>query len=96
MSLALGRANGDLFPRVTAWSPGFLIADERVGKPAFNTSHGTVDPVLPIGTTSREIVPALRNAGYVVEYREFLGEHLVPADVLHESMAWMAGSPAAR
>ena len=96
MSLALGLANGDLFRRVTAWSPGFLISDERVGKPAFYVSHGTVDPVLPIGSTSRAIVPALRNAGYQVEYHEFIGEHTVPDDVLHESMVWMAASQAGR
>jgi phospholipase/carboxylesterase len=91
MSIALGVANGDLFPRVTAWSPGFLIAGERVGTPAFFISHGTLDAVLPIGSTSREIVPALRILGYAVEYREFIGQHSVPDDVLHESMAWMAG-----
>ena len=90
ISLALGLANGDLFARLAAWSPGGLISKQRVGKPAVFISHGVVDPVLPIGATSRVIVPELRDAGYQVEYREFASEHIVPDDVLHDSMVWMA------
>jgi len=92
MALALGLANGDLLPRVVAWSPGFLIDPHRVGKPSVFITHGINDPVLPIDSTSRVIVPQLRGTGYTVEYREFVGVHEVPNDLLHETMGWMAAS----
>jgi phospholipase/carboxylesterase len=90
MSLALGLANGDLFPRAVVWSPGYLIDTGRNGKPSLFFSHGTADPVLNIDTGSRAIVPRLRKDGYAVEYREFYGVHEVPDAILHESMQWSA------
>lgn len=93
-ALSIGLANGDLFKKVTAWSPGFIIYAARFGKPTFFVTHGTVDPVLPIDATSRKLVPELRNDGYTVTYREFAGVHEVPSDLLHETMTWMAGTSA--
>lgn len=57
--LALGLANGDLFSRVVGFSPGFIPPSnsQRVGKPEFFVSHGQHDPILPIDTTSRRMVP---------------------------------------
>jgi phospholipase/carboxylesterase len=83
-SLAMGRANGDLFSRVVAYSPGFLIGVSNVGTPPILISHGTEDAVLPIAQTSRLIVPALRQAGYTVDYREFSGPHAVPSSISTE------------
>jgi len=41
---------------------------------------------VPIGNSSREIVPALRAAGDRVVYREFPGgDHEVFADAVHEA-----------
>jgi predicted esterase len=34
------------------------------------------------------IVPALRNAGYDVEYHEFDGGHAVPPDLLPQAVTW--------
>lgn len=84
--IALGRANGDLFSRVVAYSPGFLIDVNRTGRPPFLITHGTQDTVLPIDATSRRIVPALRSAGYTVDYREFTGPHAVPLSIVREMM----------
>jgi predicted esterase len=56
-------------------------------------SHGTVDDVLPIDRTSREIVPALRADGYDVTYREFDGDHGVPPEVAREAVDWLGGHP---
>jgi predicted esterase len=86
-SLAIGRANGDLFSRVVAYSPGLLISVVAVGRPPVLITHGTQDDVLPIGATSRRFVPILRDAGYTVDYREFAGPHAVPANVLQEVVA---------
>src|SRR5262249_54798131 len=56
-ALSLGLINGDLFRRVVAFSPGFVVSGEMHGKPAFFVSHGTADTILPIEDCSRVIVP---------------------------------------
>jgi phospholipase/carboxylesterase len=76
-SLAVGRANGDFFSRVVAYSPGFLLPIEPRGKPPILVTHGIQDNILPIDATSRNLVPVLRNNGYTVDYREFTGGHAV-------------------
>ncbi len=89
--LAIGRANGDLFTKVVAYSPGFLINVSRNGRPPILITHGTQDTVLPINATSRRIVPELRDAGYTVDYREFAGPHAVPMSIVREMMEALAG-----
>lgn len=76
-SLGVGRANGDLFTRVVAWSPGFLLPVAPRGKPPFLITHGTDDQVLPIEYCSRVIVPELESLGYTVDYREWDGPHAI-------------------
>jgi phospholipase/carboxylesterase len=89
-ALGLGLANGDLFGRIVAFSPGFVPPGaRRAGLPAVFVSHGTHDDVLPIDRTSGEIVPALRDDGYEVTYRQFAGPHTVPADVVREAVDWL-------
>jgi predicted esterase len=89
-ALSLGLINGDLFSRVVAFSPGFLVQRAPQGHPAFFISHGTSDPILPIERCSRLIVPALRKAGYEVTLREFNGGHDVPETVAREGLTWVA------
>jgi phospholipase/carboxylesterase len=91
-ALSLGLANGDLFPRVIAFSPGFVISAAVHGRPRFFVSHGTSDQILPIDQCSRVIVPRLQSMGYEVVFREFDGRHEVPPDVAGEAMRWMAAS----
>ncbi|MGY1731126.1 alpha/beta hydrolase [Geodermatophilus sp. SYSU D01045] len=90
-ALGLGLANGGLFRRVVAFSPGFVPPATRSGRPAVFVSHGTGDDVLPVERTSREIVPALRDDGYDVTYREFGGGHVVPPEVAREAVDWLGG-----
>ncbi|WP_461187720.1 alpha/beta hydrolase [Arthrobacter sp. Z4-13] len=52
-ALALGLANGDLFSRVIAFSPGFVPPVPHAGQPRVFVSHGDSDSVLPIDRTSR-------------------------------------------
>lgn len=68
-ALGLALANGDLFRRVVAFSPGFVPAARTAGRPAVFVPHGTRDDVLPIDRTSREIVPRLEDEGYDVRPR---------------------------
>ncbi len=90
-ALGLGLANGNLFSRVIAFSPGFIPQAPRLGRPAVFVSHGTRDSVLPINSTSRRIVPALREDQYAVTYREFDGRHSVPPAVAKEAASLLAG-----
>ena len=90
-ALGVGIANGSLFTRIVAFSPGYVPGNDssRQGSPEVFVSHGLEDPVLPIQSTSRIIVPALQQAGYQVTYREFAGGHTIPAGVLDEAVAWV-------
>ena len=87
-SLSLGLINGDLFSRIVAFSPGFIVEGKATGKPKVFITHGTRDTVLPIDQTSRQIVPRLKSAGYDVEYHEFDGGHGVTADLLAQAVTW--------
>ena len=89
-ALSLGLINGDLFRRVVAFSPGFVIEGTPHGQPRFFISHGTADPILPIDSCSRLIVSKLKKRGYDVTFREFDGEHEVPAEIAREGMKWVA------
>jgi phospholipase/carboxylesterase len=74
-ALGLGRANGDLFSRVVAFSPGFLLDVSEVQRPGIVVSHGTQDSVLPYASSRDVIVPTLRSRGYGVEFHSFDGGH---------------------
>ena len=87
--LSLGLANGDLFSRVLAFSPGLLAAVERRGVPRIFLSHGTEDPILPIDRCSRVIVPQLRADGYDVRFDEFDGGHRMPPEILEAATKWL-------
>jgi phospholipase/carboxylesterase len=86
-ALSLGLANGDLFRRVLAFSPGFAAPPATMGRPALYVSHGTADEVLPIDRCSRRLVPRLQRAGYAVRYEEFEGGHVVPAGAVADALA---------
>ena len=88
-ALSLGLTNGDLFPAIIAFSPGFSVPARREGSPRIFVSHGRRDEVLPIGVTSRQIVPLLERRGYDVRYREFDGPHTVPPALAREAVAWL-------
>jgi phospholipase/carboxylesterase len=90
-ALGLGLANGDLFGRVVAFSPGFVPGVTRVGRPRVFVSHGVDDRVLPIDRCSRRLVPDLRRKGYDVHYVEFPEGHVVPPSIAGEALSWLPG-----
>jgi predicted esterase len=89
--LGLGFANGALFSRIVAFSPGFVAESGGPpdGLPEVFISHGKADRILPIARTSRAIVPALQRTGYQVTYMEFDGGHGIPPAVLQSAVEWM-------
>ncbi len=88
-ALGLGLANGDLFRKVVAFSPGFVPPGPQNGQPAVFIAHGTQDAVLPTDATSRRIVPVLKRRGNDVAYREFDGPHTVPPAIALEAGLWL-------
>jgi phospholipase/carboxylesterase len=89
-AVSLGLINGDLFRRVAAFSPGFVIERAAHGKPRFFISHGTEDTILPIDRCGRPIAAALRRQRYEVTFREFPGGHTVPPEIAGQAMTWLA------
>ena len=86
--LSLGLINGDLFRSVAAFSPGFVIDGMPHGKPRVFIAHGTRDHILPIDRCGRRIAANLKAAGYDVTFREFDGDHEIPAGVAREGLSW--------
>jgi len=90
-ALGLGLTNGDLFPRIVAFSAGYIPRSDsaRAAKPELFVSHGRQDPVLNIDRASRIFVPELRGAGYTVTYVEFEGGHGIPAAIADQAVQWL-------
>jgi phospholipase/carboxylesterase len=88
-ALSRGLLNGDLFSSVIAFSPGFMLAEHRRGRPRCFVSHGQHDPVLPIDQCSRRIVRELRDDRYDVRYTEFDGGHVVPPEIARAAVDWL-------
>lgn len=91
-ALSLGLINGDLFRSILAFSPGFVVNGATYGQPHIFISHGTHDHILPIDSCGRRIAIALTARGYDVTFREFNGDHEVPADIVQEGLRWITGS----
>jgi len=89
-AISLGLINGDLFNSVVAFSPGFVIDGEAHGKPRFFISHGTRDHILPIDRCGRRIAGELKARGFEVNFREFDGDHEIPADVAREGLKFIS------
>lgn len=85
-ALSLGLMNGNLFAHVLAFSPGFILPGPRAGRPRIFVSHGRSDHILPIESCGRRIASELRRQGYDVAYREFDGDHIVPAAIADAGM----------
>jgi len=92
-ALGVGLTNGDLFQRVIAFSPGFILPIDAHARPSVFISHGTRDDVLPIDQCSRRIVPELERSRYRVEYHEFDGPHAVPPDIAKQAVTWLGTRP---
>jgi len=91
-ALTLGLINGDLFPRVVAFSPGFVVPGVPHGKPRIFISHGTADDILPIDRCSRVIVAALQKRAYDVTFKHFDGGHDIPPFIAKDGMRFIAGN----
>ena len=89
-ALSLGLINGDFFKSIVAFSPGFVINGDAHGKPRIFISHGTHDHILPIDRCGRYIAGELKGKGYDVTFREFDGDHEIPADVARQGLSFVS------
>ncbi len=87
-ALSLGIRNAGTIHGVVALSPGFIIPAPQPGRLPVFLRHGTRDEILPINSTSRRLVAALRDAGFAVDYEEFDGPHMVRADDARAALQW--------
>ena len=88
-ALSLGLLNGDFFHNIVAFSPGFVISGELNGQPRIYISHGAHDHILPIDRCGRRIANGLKSYGYDVTFREFDGDHEIPAEVAREGLSFV-------
>ena len=90
-AISLGLINGDLFRSIVAFSPGFVVSGNPLGKPRIFISHGTNDHILPIDRCGRRIAATLISRGYDVTFREFDGDHEIPGDIARDGLKWVTG-----
>ncbi len=91
-ALSLGLTNGDLFTHVIAMSPGFMVSGDAHREAAGVHLARDARPVLPIGETSREIVPELRRDGYDVTFVTFDGGHHLELGIARRALRWFLGT----
>lgn len=91
-AISLGLTNGRLFSDILAFSPGFAAPTRTEDAPRIFVSHGREDPVLPIGRCGRRVAAALEEAAYDVDYREFVGGHVVPLDMVEAAFTRFLGA----
>jgi predicted esterase len=100
-ALGLGLINADLFSKIAAFSPGFIVAEDEVknfreknalsqNKPRIFISHGTHDHILPIERCGRRVAADLKSKGFDVIFREFDGDHEIPPQIATEAMQFVA------
>ena len=92
-ALSTGVTNGDLAEAVLAFSPGFVSARGRYGRPRFWVGHGTQDPVLPVDRCGRRVSAELLADGYDVTYEEFTGGHVITPALVEAALDWWLDAP---
>lgn len=87
-ALSVGLMNGDFFTHIIAHSPGFIISNERHGKPAVYVSHGRQDEVLPFDRCGARIVAQLEDEGYAPRFDVFEGGHTASPELRSAALGW--------
>lgn len=91
-ALSLGPNNGDVFPHIIGWSPGFSLPTEPlIGTPRVFVSHGTNDQILPFSNTRDNVVPSLQNLGLEVTFVDYEGGHTLPESIGSTALDWFLG-----
>jgi phospholipase/carboxylesterase len=95
-ALMLGTANPQLFGSIAALSPGLLVLREDVaGGQNIFVAHGTKDDTLPYWRTEKAFVPRLKELGYHVTFRPFVGGHTLDPEATDEAVRFFLAAPSA-
>lgn len=90
-ALSLGVVNGDLFTHLVAVAPGYMAPPApSVGRPRVFLAHGSRDRVYSV-SSSRRLVPSLKDGGYDVLYREYDAPHSMTVPMLRDVLEWLVG-----
>lgn len=89
-ALSLGLINGDLFSKILAFSPGFIVQGAEHGRPRIFISHGVEDQILPFERCGKRLATELKSS-YDVTFRQFQGGHEIPPEIGKEAMDWAVG-----
>jgi phospholipase/carboxylesterase len=92
-AVSIGLMNGDLFTHIIAHSPGYVISEERNGKPAVYISHGRQDEVLPFDRCGARIAAQLEREGYATRFDTFDGGHTAAPEIRSAALQWFKDSP---
>lgn len=90
-ALTLGLLNGDLFNAILAFSPGFSLAEQVIGRPRIYISHGRRDPVLPYDRCGAALARTLTGHGLDVRFDPFEAGHIVPLAQVTAATEWWLG-----
>lgn len=91
-ALTLGLLNGDIFRTVLAFSPGFSIAEQIIGRPKIYISHGRSDRVLPYDRCGSALAHTLSAIRLDVHFDPFEGGHCVPFAQATAAADWWLGN----
>jgi phospholipase/carboxylesterase len=87
-SLSLGARNSSLFRNIIAIAPGMLVPGATQAPSRVFIAHGRKDRVIPFDLSDKGFAPALRQAGFEVEFVPFDGGHELEPAIISQALDW--------
>jgi phospholipase/carboxylesterase len=87
-SLSLGARNSSLFRNIIAIAPGMLVPGATQAPSRVFIAHGRKDRVIPFDLSDKGFAPALRQAGFEVEFVPFDGGHELTPAIISRALDW--------
>ena len=91
-SLSLGARNSSLFRNIIAIAPGMLVPGATQAPSRVFIAHGRKDRVIPFDLSDKGFTPALRQAGFEVEFAPFDGGHELTPAIISKALDWFLKS----
>jgi predicted esterase len=88
-SLSLGARNSSLFRNIIAIAPGMLVPGATQAPSRVFIAHGRKDRVIPFDLSEKGFAPALRQAGFEVEFAPFDGGHELTPAIISRALDWL-------
>lgn len=95
-ALSLGIANPAIVRGVIAFAPGFHLEPAAINpRQRLFIAHSPTDKILSFERTRDDTVASLRNAGFDLEFRMFVGGHRVDQKLLSDGVDYVLGRKSA-